>query len=106
LIEKVFAGSVNRNTPSGTALWCAAGNGKEKIVELLVKQGADPEFPCQGSTPLQQAIKKGDRKCFELLTRFGARCSIEDTKAWEERLKEKDSNPDAKDRDTRVPRDA
>ena len=84
LIDKGFAKHINRNTPSGTALWCACGNAKDRIVEILLKHGADPDvilrileimfqLPCQGTTPMQQAIKRGDRKCFDLLIQYGAK---------------------------------
>ena len=43
LIDKGFAKHINRNTPSGTALWCACGNAKDRIVEILLKYGADPD---------------------------------------------------------------
>jgi len=53
-----------------TALMCAAMDGREAIVRLLLQRGASKELQdAYGETALQHAQRRGHTACVRLLTR-------------------------------------
>ncbi|KAF3147187.1 hypothetical protein TWF703_000027 [Orbilia oligospora] len=60
------------NASKGTPLWCAAKNGHEAVVKLLVDRGADMEAKDNYEmTPLQCAAENGHEAVVKLLKREG-----------------------------------
>jgi ankyrin repeat protein len=75
LIKAIAAGGeVNRQSPSHeeTALCIAASNGNLKVVDLLLKAGADPNKPNRTSRPLIRAAEGGHLDIVKRLIEAGA----------------------------------
>jgi ankyrin repeat protein len=61
-------------TQSQTPLSLAAEKGDKIVVELLLKNGAQPDFEDEnGCTPLSRAIERGDTGVLQLLLAQGAK---------------------------------
>lgn len=59
-------------------LLMACESGNDKIVELLLLSGADPNLVADGSTPLIQAVTSGNKKSVMHLLLFGAKADAKD----------------------------
>ncbi|KAM0297326.1 hypothetical protein ACHAPM_009859 [Fusarium culmorum] len=77
--------SPNIYTSGGdTALRCAAYYGRMDICELLLKSGADPDLTPEGAvtTPLIQAVTRGDLDMVKLLVKYKVTIDNRETSVW------------------------
>ncbi|KAM0350446.1 hypothetical protein ACHAP4_010013 [Fusarium culmorum] len=77
--------SPNIYTSGGdTALRCAAYYGRMDICELLLKSGADPDLTPEGAvtTPLIQAVTRGDLDMVKLLIKYKVTIDNRETSVW------------------------
>ncbi|CAG1996634.1 unnamed protein product [Fusarium graminearum] len=77
--------SPNIYTSGGdTALRCAAYYGRMDIFELLLKSGADPDLTPKGAvtTPLIQAMTRGDLEMVKLLVKYKVTIDTRETSVW------------------------
>lgn len=78
VLEFISLGAdVNHKGPNSMALHCAAFNGFEAIVEILLQNGADPNIPDnQSFYPLQLAVSKKELSICEMLLAKNANVNV------------------------------
>lgn len=92
MVDQLLSLGASINIPSDNymkvcPLHSAVSNQNEKIVETLLKQGANPNIPQQkGILPIHQAAHVGNEKIFNLLVQYGADITLksEDGKGIED----------------------
>ena len=58
-----------------TPLTVAVEKDDVKLVELLLKNGADPNMTVPGGTALDMAVRRGRERSADVLRKFGGRCA-------------------------------